>query len=85
MSVLTCLFHRTNIPRRRYPNGMETNMSKDYHGIGEQDAANGKYDPPHSSWVSTVNETVDSSLHEQNHADREAYEAGRDNANSQKK
>lgn len=60
-------------------------MSKDYHSEGEKDSVAGKYDPPHSSWTDLVNETIDSSIHERHHADREAYEAGRDNADSQKK
>ncbi len=60
-------------------------MSKDYHSEGQKDVVGGNYNPPHSSFVDTINETIDSSIFEQHQSDRDAYEAGRDNANSQEK
>ena len=60
-------------------------MGKDYHSEGQKDSAGGKYDPPHSSWVDTVNETVDSSIFDRHQADRDAYESGRDNDQAQGK
>lgn len=58
-------------------------MSNDKHNDGQEDAANGDYNPPHShleevfTWTSEgLNEIRE---------DREQYQKGRDNYKSQKK
>lgn len=55
-------------------------MSRDNHAKGQQDAAEGKYDPPHS-----VTKEFFSFGQEQKdiHADNAQYQAGRDNHNNQ--
>lgn len=57
-------------------------MSKDseqhYHDKGEKDAAEGRYDPPHERIEDLVNNIIAGET-KNDHADRDAYETGRDN------
>jgi hypothetical protein len=61
---------------------MEAKMSKDseqhYHDKGEQDASDGRYDPPHERVEDLVNNII-AGESESDRADRDAYETGRDN------
>lgn len=61
---------------------VEGKMSKDseqhYHDKGEQDAAEGKYDPPHERIEDLVNSIV-AGEPDSYQDDRDAYETGRDN------
>jgi len=58
-------------------------MSKDseqqYHDKGEKDASEGRYDPPHERVEDLVGNII-AGESESDRADRDAYEAGRDNA-----
>jgi hypothetical protein len=60
----------------------EKEMSRDseqhYHDKGEQDEAEGRYDPPHERIEDLVHDIV-AGQSESDRADQEAYETGRDN------
>jgi len=62
-------------------------MSKDrlehYHDKGQSDAAEGKYDPPHERIEDLIGNII-AGESDSDRADRDAYEAGRDNAQRQK-
>jgi hypothetical protein len=61
-------------------------MSKDrldhHHEKGQKDAVEGKYDPPHERIEDVIGNIV-AGESDADRADRDAYEAGRDNAEGQ--
>ena len=57
---------------------MSTHSEQHYHDKGEQDAAQGKYDPPHERIEDLVNNIIGGES-KSDRADRDAYETGRDN------